>query len=160
MPIYQKKSEVRRLKNYIDDKQIIVDFCNGDAFVDNDKLLINTLEGVVEAVPGDWIVEGTNKEFYPISPKVYEEGYNHLDGDNYQRKPIFIEGFQFGYNEIPDWVKKSIIINPDCKSGTLVHRDNVHNFKLGCYILLNIENDPYVCQEKEFDKSFIKIPNE
>jgi hypothetical protein len=38
-------------------------------------LPINTLEGVVTAQIGDWIIKGVNGEFYPCKPDIFEKTY-------------------------------------------------------------------------------------
>lgn len=40
-----------------------------------DKLLIGTLEGTMTALPGDWIIQGVNGEFYPCKPDIFEKTY-------------------------------------------------------------------------------------
>ena len=36
---------------------------------------INTLEGVMIASPGDYIIKGVKGEFYPCKPDVFEDTY-------------------------------------------------------------------------------------
>lgn len=50
-------------------------------------LEIPTLEGVMQANVGDWIIEGVNGEFYPCKPDIFAKTYDaaesttqHLDG--------------------------------------------------------------------------------
>jgi hypothetical protein len=38
-------------------------------------LLIATLEGVMQAKPGDWIIKGVQGEFYPCKPDIFEATY-------------------------------------------------------------------------------------
>lgn len=40
-----------------------------------DKLFIPTLEGIMEANIGDWIIKGVNGEFYPCKSDVFEKTY-------------------------------------------------------------------------------------
>lgn len=45
-------------------------------------LYIQTLEGRMKANPGDWIIRGTEGEFYPCKPSVFERKYtNHKEND-------------------------------------------------------------------------------
>ena len=37
---------------------------------------INTLEGVMSAGIGDWIIKGVNGEFYPCKPDIFEKTYD------------------------------------------------------------------------------------
>lgn len=41
----------------------------------NGSLLIATLEGVMRANPGDWIIRGVEGEFYPCKPEIFAETY-------------------------------------------------------------------------------------
>ena len=38
-------------------------------------LRIRTLEGVMEAVEGDWIVKGVHGEVYPVKPDIFAKTY-------------------------------------------------------------------------------------
>lgn len=38
-------------------------------------LLIKTLEGVMTANVGDWIIKGVNGEIYPCKPDIFEKTY-------------------------------------------------------------------------------------
>ena len=39
------------------------------------SLEIPTLEGVMTALPNDWIIKGVKGEFYPIKPDIFNETY-------------------------------------------------------------------------------------
>lgn len=39
------------------------------------RLIIPTLEGDHQAVPGDWIIRGVQGEFYPCKPDIFEATY-------------------------------------------------------------------------------------
>lgn len=45
-------------------------------------LVIATLEGQMQAKPGDWIIRGVQGEFYPCKPDIFSETYELLQGDN------------------------------------------------------------------------------
>jgi hypothetical protein len=38
-------------------------------------LVIETLEGEVEVLPGDWIVKGVGGAFYPVKPEIFNRTY-------------------------------------------------------------------------------------
>lgn len=38
-------------------------------------ILINTLEGVMRAMPGDYIIRGVQGEVYPCKPEIFEATY-------------------------------------------------------------------------------------
>ena len=42
--------------------------------------LIATLEGVMQAKPGDWIIRGVQGEFYPIKDSIFRETYEPAEG--------------------------------------------------------------------------------
>jgi hypothetical protein len=42
----------------------------------NDRIRIPTLEGVMDATPGDWIIRGRKGEFYPCKPDIFEATYD------------------------------------------------------------------------------------
>mgnify|MGYP001603947671 CR=1 FL=1 len=39
-------------------------------------LLIKTLEGTMEAYPGDWIIRGVKGELYPCKPDIFAATYD------------------------------------------------------------------------------------
>lgn len=48
---------------------------------DEDNLFtveIVTLEGIMSANPGDWIIQGVKGEFYPCKPDIFEVTYERL----------------------------------------------------------------------------------
>ena len=51
---------------------------------------IGTLEGLMVASPGDWIIKGVKGEFYPCKPDIfaatYEAAYGTDDRENYALK--------------------------------------------------------------------------
>lgn len=44
-----------------------------------DELSIETLEGWIRAMPGDWIIKGVKGEFYPCKPDIFEATYDKVD---------------------------------------------------------------------------------
>jgi hypothetical protein len=40
-----------------------------------DLFTIQTLEGLMAAGPGDWIIRGVKGEFYPCKPDIFEQTY-------------------------------------------------------------------------------------
>lgn len=46
-----------------------------------ESIHIETLEGVMEARPGDWIIKGVNGELYPCKPDVFEKTYEFVETD-------------------------------------------------------------------------------
>lgn len=42
-------------------------------------ILINTLEGVMKAMPGDYIIKGVQGEVYPCKPDIFEATYEAVE---------------------------------------------------------------------------------
>ena len=63
----------------------VVDWCGCDYSVDfvsgkfKKYLYIETLEGRMEAVFGDWIIKGIKGEFYPCKNDIFEATYEAVD---------------------------------------------------------------------------------
>lgn len=47
----------------------------------DEGLLIKTLEGVMRADPGDWIIKGVAGEFYPCKPDIFAATYEPVSDD-------------------------------------------------------------------------------
>jgi hypothetical protein len=59
----------------------IHDFMGEDfsiAYSENPVLKIPTLEGVMTASVGDYIIKGVHGEFYPCKPDIFEETYEKV----------------------------------------------------------------------------------
>ena len=48
----------------------------------NEGVYITTLEGVLRASVGDYIIKGVNGEFYPCKPDIFAKTYEPVDGRN------------------------------------------------------------------------------
>lgn len=51
----------------------------GEVCGEEAELGIETLEGVMLAVPGDWIIRGVAGEFYPCKDEIFRETYEGVD---------------------------------------------------------------------------------
>ena len=49
-----------------------------EAYQTNEEVYIQTLEGVMKANPGDWIIRGVKGELYPCKPDVFEATYEEV----------------------------------------------------------------------------------
>ena len=56
---------------------IRVDYKNKE----NPTLKINTLEGIMTASVGDYIIKGVQGEFYPCKPDIFEQTYEEIDNE-------------------------------------------------------------------------------
>ncbi len=92
MPQFRKKPVVIEARQWHGDAskqwQEMYDFCREPSGVscltgphpikDNylSRVSITTLEGVMFAEPGDWIIKGVKGEFYPCKPDIFEATYD------------------------------------------------------------------------------------
>ena len=54
------------------------EYCN--MIFDKGYMEIETLEGVMKASIGDYIIKGVNGEFYPCKPDIFEKTYEEAEG--------------------------------------------------------------------------------
>lgn len=68
----------------------IANFMNGNPYADAEgnprmgggaSMFIKTLEGEMEAKPGDWIIKGVKGEFYPCKPDIFAATYEAVNED-------------------------------------------------------------------------------
>lgn len=45
----------------------------------DETLAIETMEGVMTAQPGDWIIRGIKDEFYPCKPDIFDATYEAVN---------------------------------------------------------------------------------
>lgn len=74
------QKSIEELSNFITDQPVKVDYQDSK----NPKLKIQTLEGVMEASVGDYIIKGVNGEFYPCKPDIFEKTYEAADDSRTQ----------------------------------------------------------------------------
>lgn len=81
---YRKKPVVIETVQFKDDSSDTIielqEFMRSDLRVsyadpDNPVIKIETLEGVMDASVGDFIIKGVNGEFYPCKPDIFEKTY-------------------------------------------------------------------------------------
>lgn len=56
----------------------IASWCGGSNVVSPREVQIHTLEGVMTASLGDWVVRGVQGEFYPVKPQIFAETYDQV----------------------------------------------------------------------------------
>ena len=66
---------ITELSNFIDNQDVQVSYKDPK----NPKLLIETLEGVIEASVGDYVIRGVHGEFYPCKPDIFNETYEEVN---------------------------------------------------------------------------------
>jgi hypothetical protein len=84
---FRKKLVVIKAVRWTGDNwEEIAAFHRGDHFTitgmpDGNYLNIMTLEGVMQARPGDWVIEGVKGEVYPCKPDIFEATYEPWIGN-------------------------------------------------------------------------------
>lgn len=74
--------EARLLAGDSDQISDIVNWCHGTLFLESGKPLtvtIGTLEGIMTANYGDYVVKGIQGEFYPCKPDIFLASYEAMD---------------------------------------------------------------------------------
>ena len=79
---YRKKPVVIEAWQNSDENEFPVWLANVDAGREpGGVILINTLEGVMKAMPGDYIIKGVQGEVYPCKPDIFEATYEAEDDE-------------------------------------------------------------------------------
>lgn len=84
MAKFRKKPVVIEAIQWTGDNQLeFIDFfgdIDGVVATSRNKYMeISTLEGVMRANPGDWIIKGVKGEFYPCKPDIFQQTYEPTD---------------------------------------------------------------------------------
>lgn len=66
-----------------------------EAYQTDVSLDIETLEGVMHASPGDWIITGVNGEKYPCKPDIFEKTYEPVEEEDSKQEQT--ECYGIGY---------------------------------------------------------------
>ena len=84
---YRKKPVIIEAIQFEDNSDRIIEiheFMGGDTIrvnyedKDNPYIKIETLEGIMKASVGDYIIKGVNGEFYPCKPDIFEKTYEEV----------------------------------------------------------------------------------
>lgn len=57
------------------DGSVICSWCGGTNETSPHEIQIKTLEGVMTATLGDWVIRGVKGEFYPCKPDIFDMTY-------------------------------------------------------------------------------------
>lgn len=83
--LYIKKPIPVEVIQYLPENEIeLGHWSNGKVMVDyyNNVILISTLEGVMTAVPGSYVIKGSEGEFWAVKQSIFEKTYyEHTDED-------------------------------------------------------------------------------
>lgn len=84
MPFFKKKPVIIEAVQFTNaNKHVAFNFIQGSRHADYDVegnpiLKIQTLEGIMTASLGDWIIKGVNGEYYPCKPDIFSKTYDEL----------------------------------------------------------------------------------
>lgn len=88
MPKFKKKPvviEAHQFHGSSTELKAFHDWMDGYAFQrpaictrDIRPLTISTLEGLMSAQPGDWVIKGVKGEFYPCKPDIFKATYEEV----------------------------------------------------------------------------------
>ena len=83
MIVRKKPVEVEAWMLTEDNAGMLADWCKGLLIKRGDNfepsIQIMTLEGVMTARKGDWIIKGVAGEFYPCAPAIFEKTYEVVE---------------------------------------------------------------------------------
>lgn len=80
MPHFRKKPVVIEARQYTrngQEAEQVAEWCEGHQT--DLGCQIKTLEGIMLANYGDWIIKGVNGEFYPCKPDIFEKTYELVE---------------------------------------------------------------------------------
>lgn len=82
MPLFQKKRVIVEAIQYTDPESVrkIIEMKGDGLGINNSEegLYIATLEGVMKADKGDWVIKGIKGEIYPCKPDIFELTYEQV----------------------------------------------------------------------------------
>lgn len=81
---YRKKPVIIEAKKLTEDNMLDVkEWCNGELIPNRPAcrydLAIKTLEGIMQADIGDYIIKGVQGELYPCKPDIFEATYEKVE---------------------------------------------------------------------------------
>lgn len=80
MPKFRKKPVVIEALQWTGENAAeVTAFRGGACLFDADGPIIETLEGNMKAMPGDWIIKGVKGEFYPCKPDIFAATYEAVN---------------------------------------------------------------------------------
>lgn len=85
MPFFRNKPVIREAMQFTEEtKNQCFHWISGNHSADwegkEEVIKIQTLEGVMTARKGDWIIKGVNGEFYPCKSDIFEKTYEPVEG--------------------------------------------------------------------------------
>lgn len=114
-----------------------MEFCGTVGFEDftserDGAIAIKTLEGTMEASPGDWIIKGVKGEFYPCKPDIFAATYEPADDHGTAGIVAPAEGRELSFGEKAVGLTFNPGGNPEvhaCKAGFAVEIDRMNDLR-------------------------------
>jgi hypothetical protein len=72
---FRKKPVIIEAVQWQGDLKAFTTFPVSGAYIRGNQMFIKTLEGIMTADIGDWIIKGVKGEFYPIKDDIFQETY-------------------------------------------------------------------------------------
>jgi len=74
----------------------------------------------------------------------------------YRKKPVVVEAFKWGTDEVPQWWKDAEGITLDVATGSafIPTLEGVHEAKLGDMIIKGVANEIYPCKPDIFEQTY------
>ena len=77
--------EIQAIQLTEDNWDEVEEFCEGYAYnFDKTGCAVTTLEGLMRASCGDFIIKGVNGEFYPCKPDIFKKTYEYVENSKIQ----------------------------------------------------------------------------
>ena len=90
----------------------VADFMGCQApYITNNNLIIGTLEGIMTAIPSDWIIRGIKGEYYACKEDIFKDSYEIVDESlvsNVPHKSINTDP-SYGHDCLKDEIKEPVI---------------------------------------------------
>lgn len=72
---FNTTESIEKLSGFVDNQDVVVDYKNPEKPI----MKIETLEGIMSASEGDYIIKGVNGEFYPCKLDIFEKTYELVE---------------------------------------------------------------------------------
>jgi hypothetical protein len=113
MPTYQKKPVKIQAFCLTREAECPQWFRPEPGHITDGGILIITLEGIMLAEWGDYVIQGIEGEIYPCKPSIFEATYSLVNGPNIDQNAYILEGIndlRYRVNVMEDCREKSIMI--------------------------------------------------
>lgn len=91
--------------------------------------LVHTIEGTMEAQPGDWLIRGVKGEFYPCKPDVFDQTYEEVSAEADALKTEFEEAHQVKEDPVAH-MRENLRHIHDLIDANFVQTDGEHRLRL------------------------------